>query len=278
MTTFEAFTVRRLTVADRADARELAEQAGVMGVYVVNSLASPHIDDRALGIHGPDDVLIGLAWLGFRGNLIVLTRRPFDPTSLVATLSSPAYHGWRVALGPDDFVRALVLRERQLPLVDRTQVFYAATSPPPPGTSPFVVRPAVRADVPVLVEAALDLSESDLNVPAWRVHRAWLRDSVRRRIREKRTFVIGDVGDPICKLDIGSRGPAGVVLEGVHTRRGQRGRGLAAALVADVLRRELEEHRGLVCLHVGAENGSARAAYERAGMEQVGSCRLMLRA
>ncbi len=276
MTTFEAFHVRRLEPAEREDAGRLAEEAGVAGVYVVNSLDAAHRDDRALGVHSADEELIGLVWLGHRGNLIVLERRPLEPVLVASALAGAGIGGWRVALGPDPIVRALVARERQMPLVDRIQIYYAAREAATvPGS--VGVRPAVRADARALVDASLDLSESDLHVPAWRVHKGWLRDSVRRRIRDGRTFVVGPVGDPQCKLDIGSRGRGGAVLEGVHTRPEVRGRGLAAALVAGVIDRLVADGAPITCLHVAEENAPARRAYERAGMVASGACRLMLR-
>jgi predicted GNAT family acetyltransferase len=81
------------------------------------------------------------------------------------------------------------------------------------------------------------------------------------------------VGGVQTKLDLGSRGPGGCVVEGVFTMPQWRGRGLAAGLVASVAAQRPES---LVCLHVGVANFAARAAYERAGMSEQGRCRLLL--
>ena len=90
------------------------------------------------------------------------------------------------------------------------------------------------------------------------------------------TRVIGPVGRPVCKLDLGSQGAAGVVLEGVFTVREARGAGLAAGIVATVGH---DEGRALpqISLHVGSDNEPARRAYERAGLVALDRCMLLLR-
>jgi predicted GNAT family acetyltransferase len=62
------------------------------------------------------------------------------------------------------------------------------------------------------------------------------------------------------------------MLEGVFTFAEHRGQGLATALVASCL----AAAPGPVCLHVGKHNRPARAAYQRAGMQVAGTCRLLL--
>jgi hypothetical protein len=84
--------------------------------------------------------------------------------------------------------------------------------------------------------------------------------------------VLGPRGGIYSKLDLGSDGPGGLVIEGVFTFPEQRGRGRATALVAACLRGAA----GAVTLHVSAHNRPARAAYERAGMIEAGRCRLLL--
>ena len=77
-------------------------------------------------------------------------------------------------------------------------------------------------------------------------------------------------------LDIGSKGPAGVVIEGVYTWPELRSRGLASALVAAVAKEVLADFP-LVCLHVAESNAPARRSYEKCGMVEVDACQLMLR-
>jgi GNAT superfamily N-acetyltransferase len=269
---------RLLGPVDLPEARGLAARAGAHGVYVDNSLAAGEGFAELVGLPGPDVGLQVLSWFGERGNLVVLADEDSGPGTdeLVAYLHSRR-QAWRICLGPAAVVRALAALESSQALVDRTQVYYRAVSARVPRpASNAEVRLAVRADIPALVEASLDLHASDLLVPAWRVHRGWLRDSVRARVRAGQTFVIGPVGAPLAKLDLGSSGSAGVVLEGVHTVPSARGRGLASRLVGAVSAR-LVDAVPMVCLHVDQENAAARRAYARAGMDPVGSCRLLLR-
>ena len=133
-----------------------------------------------------------------------------------------------------------------------------------------------KSDLRALVDAAVKLNYEDLGVDPARVDRGWVKRTVRERIAKCTTRLMGPLGDPHCKLDFGSDGVAGRMLEGVYTFPEARGRGLAAALVATVV----WESRGvqpMVCLHVGAGNEPARRAYARAGMEPMGSCQLMLK-
>ena len=134
------------------------------------------------------------------------------------------------------------------------------------------VRAAQRGDRDRLVQATLLLNASDLNIDPARVDRRWLRDTIDERIADGTTRVLGPVGAPGCKLDIGSDGPGGAVIEGVFTFPEVRGQGLAAALVASCL----AAATGVVSLHVGQHNRPARSAYERSGMHEQGRCRLLL--
>ena len=278
MTSASVPPFRLLGPVDMPEARRLAARAGAHGVYVDNSLAAGDGFQELVGVPDPAGELRVLAWLGERGNLVVLA----DESDRDGARELVAYlHGrrsvWRICLGPEAIVRALAEAEPGQILVDRTQVYYRAeSSRVPRPASNSEVRLAVRADVPALVDASLDLHASDLMVPAWRVHRGWLKDSVRARVRAGQTFVIGPVGAPIAKLDLGSSGSAGVVLEGVHTVRASRGLGLASRLVGAVAAR-LVDAVPTVCLHVDEDNVAARRAYARAGMEPVGTCRLLLR-
>ena len=184
---------------------------------------------------------------------------------------------WRIVLGPQPVVEALRRRSDAPPLVHRTQVYY--------GVEPAAVRqdrlrddvrPAQRQDVKALVRATLHLNETDLGVEAWRVSKDWVKQNVKLRILEGTTLVIGPAGAPKAKLDIGSRGPAGSILEGVYTMPEFRGKGYAAGLVATVAHRA-GEASGIVGLHVAADNLAARQAYENAGMREMGRCGLLLR-
>jgi GNAT superfamily N-acetyltransferase len=264
-----SFTIRALADTDPS-ALALAAAAGPHGSYVTNALHDGEHDGFAIVADGVER---GLCWFGRRGNLIVIGADDL-PGEQVAAAILGTHQPWRIAMGPAAAIDALRAAVPGKPLVHRDQVYYRAApaeaaAVPPPRSG---VRAAERADRDRLLQATLQLNHSDLNIDPARVDRRWLRDSIDERIADGSTRVLGPLGSLDCKLDFGSRGPGGLVIEGVFTFPEARGRGLAAALVAAVVR----DATGPVCLHVGAHNAPARAAYERAGMQAVARCRLLL--
>lgn len=270
MSRFPPFRARPFVDAELADALELAAGAGAHGIYVQNALAAA--DGEAVALWGREQ-LLGFLWFGPRGNLIVVERQPLDG-DLVADAVQQSALPWRIALGSAAVLAALVRRSTGAPLVHRDQVYYGcAPAAAAHALAADDVRRAQRADRERLMAATLELNRVDLNVDPQRVDRRWLRDMVDSRIADGSTLARGPVGDPFCKLDLGSRGAAGVVLEGVFTFAPWRGRGLATGLVAATT---AAAQSPFVCLHVAADNAPARAAYERAGLREVGRCQLLL--
>ncbi|MEY3161375.1 MAG: hypothetical protein RIT25_1366 [Planctomycetota bacterium] len=251
-------------------ARDLVAAHGVHAVYAANALAEPDGDFLALMV---GDLLQGLCWFGSRGNLVIVAGEDV-PAAAAAAAIQAARIPWRIAMGPGPLVDALVPHLASRPLLHRDQAWYAVRPrDADPGAAGHEVRLAQRGDREALMSATLQLNESDLHIDPRRVDRRWLRDSVLARIAEGSTHVIGPVGGVQAKLDVGSRGPGGCVIEGVFTMPAWRGRGLAAGLVATVAAQREEP---IVCLHVGVGNAPARAAYARAGMAERGRCRLLL--
>lgn len=264
--------VTRDLLCDDPEAQALAVAAGPHGVYVQNALAAGEGDGVVLDA---GDESAGLVWFGPRGNVVVVAGP--QPSAGVARALATAVgefaRPWRIVMGPAEVVDVLRDRLAAPPLAWRDQVYYtgrAATAVQERARSD--VRVAQRDDRDRLVQATLLLNASDLNVDPARVDRRWLRDSIDERIVTGSTRVIGPAGGPLCKLDFGSDGPGGLVLEGVFTFPEHRGRGLAAGLVASCLLKA----PGEVSLHVGKHNRPARSAYERAGMTAAGGCRLLL--
>lgn len=265
----EPFGARPLDPVDRDEAVALAAGCGCHGVYVHNALCDG--TGETLALHG-EEGLVGLCWFGPRGNLILLQNCELDGHA-VAQAVQQSHLPWRIVLGAPASVDALRRQIRGEPLVHRNQEYFTAgPADVPAGLVRFEVRPARAADAAALVAAALLLNEADLRVDPRRVDRRWLQDTVHARIGDGSTRVIEVGGRLLCKLDLGSNGPGGLVVEGVFTFPQARGQGLATALVASVIKNA----GGRVCLHVAAENGPARSAYQRAGMKPQGSCRLLL--
>lgn len=253
-----------------AAARALAAGQGACASYVANALVDPDGDFLALLL---GDELRGLCWFGSRGNLVILGDGDLPAAAAAAAVQATRIP-WRIAMGPPPLVDALVPHLSARPLLHRDQAWYAVRpTDVDRGLVRDDVRMAQRGDREALMSATLQLNESDLHIDPRRVDRRWLRDSVLGRIAEGSTHVIGPVGGVQAKLDLGSRGPGGCVVEGVFTMPQWRGRGLATGLVASVAAHRPES---LVCLHVGVGNLAARATYERAGMSEHGRCRLLL--
>lgn len=257
---------------DEAAAAALAVAAGVHGAYVQNALAAGDGDGFVFACGSSGE---GLVWIGPRGNLVALgsDRLPVASAAAIADQIHALRAPWRIAMGPAPLVELLRDRAPVPALVCREQVYYAGTArTAEPTLLRADLRAAQRADRDRLLQATLLLNASDLNLDPARVDRRWLRDTIDERIGDGSTRVLGPVGGPLCKLDYGSDGPGGRMLEGVFTFPEHRGQGLAAALVASCL----AEAPGQVLLHVGQHNKPARRAYEHAGMAPAGACRLLL--
>ncbi|MBL8734621.1 MAG: GNAT family N-acetyltransferase [Planctomycetes bacterium] len=256
---------------DEPAARALAAAAGAHGVYVVNALAAGEGDGFVLRADGAPRAV---AWCGPRGNLVVVCESRYEAALTTALLDGIERERlvWRIVMGPTPVVDGLRDRLPGKPLVHRDQLYFCGDRTLAAALRGVAVRPAEAADRDGLVQATLLLNQSDLNIQPARVDRRWLRDTVDERIRDGVTWVAGPPAGIWCKLDIGSDGPAGRVIEGVFTFAERRGQGLAAALVAACL----AVAPGQVTLHVSAQNHAAQRAYARAGMRPAGGCRLLL--
>lgn len=249
----------------------LATSAGVPGVYVHNALAEGLRDGLVFSVDGD---ACGLAWFGPRGNLVIVgNERLQGHERAVADHVRASGLPWRIVMGDTAIVDALGENLPRTPLAQRTQVYYVGTRQ---DVSSSLVREDMRLPEPRdrerLARATLALNASDLNIAPSRVDRRWLYKMIDERIADGSTRVIGPTGELWCKLDLGSDGPGGPVLEGVFTFPDRRGRGLGSALVATCI----AESELPVCLHVAEHNRAARSAYERAGMREVATCRLLL--
>lgn len=249
----------------------LAAAAGVHGVYVHNALAAGLHDGVLLVL---EDHECGVAWFGPRGNLVLLTEEGLGgwEQEIAAFLRNSRWP-WRILLGPAAIVDLLAVGQPRTPLAHRNQIYYVGQRDQAPKA---LVREDVRMpdadDRERLARATLALNASDLNIAPSRVDRSWLYRMIDDRIHDGSTRVIGPHGGLWCKLDYGSEGPGGAILEGVFTFPDRRGRGLATELVATCM----AQTQHSVSLHVAEHNQPARSAYERSGMVAAGQCRLLL--
>ena len=263
---------------DREEALELAGAVGVPGIYFANWLANAATDDddSEVLVLAAKERLAGVCFFGARGNLVVLEREHLAAEAVADAVVKSGW-GWRIALARQAVVRALAAREATPPLVEREQIWYGVVPAcVDPARVRSDVRSATKADLSALIDCALQLNHSDLHVEPWRVNKIWLSGMLLRRIHEDTTRIVDSRGQVASKLDLGSKGPHGLVLEGVFTVAAARGRGLATGLVATVAC-EAGDGVPMVCLHVATTNAAARKAYERAGMREVARCGILLR-
>ncbi|MCA8968765.1 MAG: GNAT family N-acetyltransferase [Planctomycetes bacterium] len=184
--------------------------------------------------------------------------------------------GFRIVIGPHAVALGFLdsIRDRVTVDLERSQAFLAIEDRRCLGPG-IDSRPADARDVEWLVEASITLNEEDLGVPRRSVDRVLLERRVRERASRGTSWIVDVDGKPACKLEIGSDGPAGALIEGVFTTASYRGQGLARRLVADVAGRLLRTRRR-VGLHVGRDNAAARVAYEAAGLREVDNLLLAL--
>ncbi len=276
-----ADSLRPLGLADLSAIRDLLGDAAGPATYVGNDLGDAAIcrqlARRALGVF-QGGTLAAMCWHGGRANLMVIERpgSAIEPAGLAAALGTQG-DPWRIALGPLPLLAGLASGAWGTTRILRTQIFCAAERTAQVTAAARTMRLAERADLPWLVEAAIELNRTDLGLAPDEVAERWVREAARARLRAGATFVVGARGAPLAKLDLGSRGVAGAVIEGVFTAPRARGQGLAAGLVAAVCAEELRAGVRRVVLHVDRDNGPARACYARAGMREVCESGLLLR-
>ena len=148
---------------------------------------------------------------------------------------------------------------------------------------PMSIAPAVRDAI----------WEVDPDQPVWEIMP--ISERIAGSIRSQRFLMVLMALFAVVALILGSVGIYGVMGYtvgqrsreiGIRLALGARGsqirtmvlrQGLATALVATMAQRECANYP-LICLHVAADNTSARRAYERMGMAVMGDCRIMLMA
>jgi len=143
------------------------------------------------------------------------------------------------------------------------------------------LRRAEAADVDALGELAVQLHVDDEfgPEPGWTARRGY-RDRMERSVEAGLVWVVGPVGQPVCKVERSvSSSRWGVQLAGIVVDPARRDQGIGRAAVAAAVRDALREVATArpISLHVRAANTRAHRAYEAAGFVDREEWRLAVR-
>ncbi|MCB9728689.1 MAG: GNAT family N-acetyltransferase [Deltaproteobacteria bacterium] len=135
------------------------------------------------------------------------------------------------------------------------------------------VRQADITEVELLMEADRAMVEEELGFDPFASDLNSFREGWRRRVREGRSWVVGEPGEPLrFKADQSAAASQVVQLAGIFTHPRWRRRGIARGAVAEVCRALLRT-TPLVTLYVHADNEPAIRLYEGLGFREAGRVR-----
>jgi predicted GNAT family acetyltransferase len=266
--------LRLLSDRDRGQVIELCDRDPVVNVFVSARVREAGLDPVRLGGqmwgYQPGDRLASLCYAG--ANLVPVSA---TPEAIQAFGARARALGRRCSsiVGLADDVHALWRllepwwgRPRE---VRGAQPVMATSGPPAVAPDPLVRR--VRPDeLGILLPASIsmfteEVGVSPLGADGGRAYRA----RVAELIAAGRAFARIENGQVVFKAEIGSVTPHACQVQGVWVRPELRGRGLAEAGMAAVVREALRSVAPVVSLYVNDFNLPARAAYRRVGFTEV---------
>ncbi|MEZ5066380.1 MAG: GNAT family N-acetyltransferase [bacterium] len=274
--------LRPLLETDRAELVRYLRQSPEENVYLLSRIALDGVVNEESVAHGrfygqwQEDSLRGVAFFGHRKGLTLTGDSP-EFLRGVTDLALGAESDWIVLVGPrgpvEGFLSHYRWRGRAMHL-NRLQDFQVLTADTL-GECGAAIRRAEPRDLEDVVEMSEQMLREDFDLPAGSLSREGIRESMRLKIRDGRTWVLDDAVGVVFKADVSAQYAGGAQIEGVFTRPDARGRGFArrgmGALSAELLRSSQ-----FVTLHVDQRNDPARRAYERAGFRTRAEFRLVL--
>jgi len=274
--------LRLLLETDRPRLQEFLGRAPEENIYLLARLAMDGVVNEESTSHGrfygcfDGDELDGVIFFGHRKG-VGLAGDGEEFIRAAAELALGEEADWIILVGPrpaaDRFLSHYRWRGRPTHL-NRVQDFYVLRREDLSGKS-AVLRPAKPGDLDAVVDMSEQMLLEDFHLPAGSLSRDGIRESMRSKIHDGRTFLLDRDGETVFKVDVSAQYAGGAQIEGVFTRPEFRGQGLAAAGVT-ALSAELLETSPFVSLHVAQDNEPAKRAYERAGFRKQSEFRLVV--
>jgi predicted GNAT family acetyltransferase len=267
--------VRLLGDTDRAAVERLLDLEPYAGAQVAERIAAAGLsrrrqDARIFG-YGGRQQLESLCWLG--ANLIPVHAGPAAVTAF-ADLIAPEPRICSSIVG--DATAVLPLWDRLCPSWGRArdvrecQPLLAADASPPVAADPAVrlVRPS---EIDLLYPAAVAMYTEEVGVSPVIDGDAGYRDRVRDLVRSGRAYARFIDGHVVFKAELAVITRHTAQVQGVWTAPQWRGRGIATAGMAAVVRDALRRVAPTVTLYVNDFNEAACRVYHRCGFRRVGT-------
>lgn len=261
---------------DRDEVLALLDADPVVNVFVASRVRAVGLNPARLGGQmwgfGPRG---GLTSLCYAGANLVPVNAGTDAVHAFADRARKQGRRCSSIVGPVDAVAPLW--ERLEPYwgaaraVRWAQPVMAVTTPSPVPIDPLVrrVRPE---EFEILLPACVAMFTEEVGVsPEAGDGGALYRSRVAELIRIGRSYARIEHGRVVFKAEIGAVTPLACQIQGVWVHPDLRGRGHAAAGMASVVKHALDCFAPVVSLYVNDYNAPARAAYRKAGFEEVGT-------
>ncbi len=273
---------RSLLETDRRDLVAFLRRGVEENIYLLSRIAVDGVVNEESAAHGRffghfgKSGLDGVAFFGHRKGM-VLAGGGDEFLRDTAALALGEESDWIVMVAPlavaDGFLSHYRWRGRPTH-INRVQEFYVLRSD---GLTDDLgdVRRAEAADLETVVHMSEQMLLEDFDLAPGSLSADGIRESMRLKIRDGRTWLLEDDGEVVFKVDVSAQYSGGSQIEGVFTPPDRRGRRYARRGVAGVCH-ELLKTSDFVSLHVDRENAPARRAYERAGFQAHSAFRLAL--
>lgn len=261
---------------DRDEVLALLDADPVVNVFVASRVRAVGLNPARLGGQmwgfGPRG---GLTSLCYAGANLVPVNAGTDAVHAFADRARKQGRRCSSIVGPADAVAPLW--ERLEPYwgaaraIRWAQPVMAVTTPSPVPIDPLVrrVRPE---EFEILLPACVAMFTEEVGVsPEAGDGGALYRSRVAELIRIGRSYARIEHGRVVFKAEVGAVTPLACQIQGVWVHPDLRGRGHAAAGMASVVKHALDCFAPVVSLYVNDYNAPARAAYRKAGFEEVGT-------